>query len=68
VLAGHLHEEAAGVAVPVRDRRGAVVAAVSVIVPNDGRAHEKVPLLQTAALGIGRALGPPALDRSSLTG
>jgi DNA-binding IclR family transcriptional regulator len=68
VLPGHIHEEAAGVAVPVRDRRGAVVAAVSVIVPNDGRAHEKVPLLQTAALGIGRALATPALDRSSLTG
>ncbi len=46
-------------AVPVRDRRGAVVAAVSVIVPNDGRAHERVPLLQAAALGMGRALAPP---------
>jgi len=71
VLPGHIHEEAAGVAVPVRDRRGAVVAAVSVIVPNDGRAHERVPLLQTAALGIGRALATPALrggGRSSLTG
>lgn len=71
VLPGHIHEEAAGVAVPVRNRRGAVVAAVSVIVPNDGRAHEKVPLLQAAALGIGRALAMPALrgpDRSSLTG
>lgn len=71
VLPGHVHEEAAGVAVPVRDRRGTVVAAVSVIVPNDGRAHEKVPLLQTAALGIGRALATPdlrAADGSSLTG
>jgi DNA-binding IclR family transcriptional regulator len=71
VLPGHIHEEAAGVAVPVRDRRGAVVAALSVIVPNDGRAHERVPLLQAAALGIGRTLATPALrgdDRSSLTG
>jgi len=69
VLAGHIHEEAAGVAVPVRDRRGAVVAAVSVIVPNDRHAHEKVPLLQAAALGIGRALAPPAVrGTTSLTG
>ena len=71
VLPGHIHEEAAGVAVPVRDARGAVVAAVSVIVPNDARAHEKVPLLQTAALGIRRALATPDLrrsDQSLLTG
>jgi DNA-binding IclR family transcriptional regulator len=59
VLPGHLHEEAAGVAVPVRDRSGAVLAAVSVIVPNDGQAHARVPLLQAAALGMGRALGAP---------
>jgi hypothetical protein len=29
---------------------------VSVIVPNDGQAHARVPLLQAAALGMGRAL------------
>lgn len=71
VLPGHIHQEAAGVAVPVRNRHGAVVAAVSVIVPNDGRAHERVPLLQAAALGIVRALATPALHgggRSPLTG
>lgn len=71
VLPGHIHEEAAGVAVPVRDRHGAVVAALSVIVPNDGHAHEKVPLLQAAALGIGRSLATPDLrgaDGTSLTG
>jgi DNA-binding IclR family transcriptional regulator len=60
VLAGHLHEEAAGVAVPVRDRQDAVVAALSVIVPNDGQARLAVPLLQAAARGIGRALAGPA--------
>ena len=68
VLPGHLHPEAAGVAVPVRDRADAVVAALSVIVPNDGSAHQRVPLLQAAARGIGRGLGTPAAGTSSLTG
>ena len=40
--------------------RDAVVAALSVIVPNDGTAHQRVPLLQAAARGIGRGLGTPA--------
>ncbi len=62
VLAGHLHEDATGVAVPVRDRDQRVVAALSVIVPNDGQARLAVPLLQAAARGIGRSLnGPGAL-------
>jgi DNA-binding IclR family transcriptional regulator len=65
VLPGHIHEEAAGVAVPVRDRTDAVVAALSVIVPNDGTAHLRVPLLQAAAHGIGRVLSSGA---RSLTG
>ncbi len=56
VLPGHLHEDAAGVAVPVRARGGAVVAALSVVVPDDGSAHVRVPLLQAVARGIGRTL------------
>jgi DNA-binding IclR family transcriptional regulator len=71
VLLGHFHEEAAGVAVPVRDRHGAVLAALSVIVPDDGQAHLRVPLLLAAARGIGRALAGPDAGRatgSSLTG
>jgi DNA-binding IclR family transcriptional regulator len=67
VLAGHLHEEATGVAVPVRDRHDRVVAALSVIVPNDGQARLAVPLLQAAARGIGRTLSTPVVrsaDRS----
>jgi DNA-binding IclR family transcriptional regulator len=70
VLPGHVHEEAAGVAVPVRDRTDAVVAALSVIVPNDGTAHLRVPLLQAAAHGIARVLGaaPASPGTRSLTG
>ncbi|MGY1839987.1 MULTISPECIES: IclR family transcriptional regulator [unclassified Modestobacter] len=60
VLAGHQHPDATGVAVPVRDTGGRVVAALSVIVPNDGRAAELVPLLLATARGIGRSLGQPA--------
>ncbi|MGY1856930.1 IclR family transcriptional regulator [Modestobacter sp. SYSU DS0290] len=60
VLAGHQHPDATGVAVPVRDGGGQVVAALSVIVPTDGRAAELVPLLLATARGIGRTLGPAA--------
>jgi DNA-binding IclR family transcriptional regulator len=56
LLAGHVHEDATGVAVPVRDGLGAVVAALSVIVPNDGRAEGQVPALLATARGIGRAV------------
>jgi DNA-binding IclR family transcriptional regulator len=60
VLAGHQHPDATGVAVPVRDARGEVVAALSVIVPNDGRGPTLVPLLSATARGISRALRAPA--------
>jgi DNA-binding IclR family transcriptional regulator len=56
LLAGHVHENATGIAVPVRDALGEVVAALSVIVPNDERAVGAVPALLAAARGIGRSL------------
>jgi DNA-binding IclR family transcriptional regulator len=56
LLPGHVHEEAAGVAVPVRNALNEVVAALSVIVPNDGRAEANVPVLLAAARGLSRAL------------
>ena len=56
LLAGHVHEDATGIAVPVRDGLGEVVAALSVIVPNDDRAVSAVPALLAAARGIGRSL------------
>lgn len=56
VVEGHVHEDAAGVAVPVRGALNEVVAALSVIVPNDGRAHSNVPVLLAAARGISRSL------------
>jgi DNA-binding IclR family transcriptional regulator len=56
VLPGHVHPEATGVAVPIRNALNEVVAALSVIVPNDGRAQAHVPVLLAAARGITRTL------------
>ncbi|MGY1625286.1 IclR family transcriptional regulator [Geodermatophilus sp. SYSU D00965] len=62
VTPGHVHPDAAGVAVPVRNGLQEVVAALAVIVPNDGRAMAQVPALLAAARGITRTLsaGPLA--------
>ncbi|MEU4559468.1 IclR family transcriptional regulator [Actinoplanes sp. NPDC023936] len=59
VAEGQIHADATGVAVPVRDGAdpaSPVVAGLSVIVPNDGRALSLVPALQAAARGITRRL------------
>ena len=53
---GHLHPEASGIAVPIRDGNRQVVAALAVIVPNDRHDADRVPALLTAARGIGRQL------------
>jgi DNA-binding IclR family transcriptional regulator len=55
---GYVHAEALGIAAPVRAADGAVVAALSVIVPNDTVAQAVVPVVRTAARGCSRALGP----------
>jgi len=57
---GYVHEEALGAAAPVRGADGRVVAALSVIVPNDAAAQAVVPVVRTAARGVSRALGAPA--------
>ena len=64
VVHGWVHEEASGVAVPVWGPDGEVVAALSVIIPNeDGRAAPVIPALLATARGISRALRPaPALQ------
>ena len=70
LLAGHVHQDATGIAVPVRDGLGEVVAALSVIVPNDDRAVSAVPALLAAAPGSQpvpperrRRRSPPGADR-----
>ncbi|SFF74573.1 IclR family transcriptional regulator [Blastococcus tunisiensis] len=63
LLAGHVHEDATGIAVPVRNGLGEVVATMSVVVPNDDRATAQVPALMAAARGVTRALCGPRADR-----
>lgn len=53
---GYVHDEALGIAAPIRDHAGAVVAALAVIVPNEAGARAIVPVVRTAARGISRAL------------
>ncbi|GAA3088592.1 IclR family transcriptional regulator [Pseudonocardia yunnanensis] len=53
--------DALSVAVPVHDARGAVVAAVSLVVRHGSvQAHSLVPLLRTSARAISRALAQPS--------
>lgn len=63
---GYFHEDALGIAAPVRNGRSDVVAALSVIVPNDAGAASVVPVVRTAARGLSRALAAQgARSRSS---
>ncbi|GGW50966.1 IclR family transcriptional regulator [Streptomyces galilaeus] len=62
---GYVHEEALGVAAPVRGAQGQVVAALSVIVPDEPGAQAVVPVVRTAARGLSRALGAPTSTGSS---
>ena len=59
VCPGFIDPAATGVAVPVRDARGRVVASLGVVVPNDQHAHATVAALQTTARGLERALRGP---------
>lgn len=56
VCQGYLHPDAAGVAVPVRSHDKQVLAALSVIVPNDEQARGCVHALAAAARSIERRL------------
>ncbi len=56
---GHIDPAACGIAVPLRDPDGAVIAALSVIVPNDEHAREHLPALLMAARGISGTLAAP---------
>ncbi|GAB06910.1 helix-turn-helix domain-containing protein [Gordonia amarae] len=53
---GFFTEDATGIAVPLRDGRGTVIAALSIVVPNDANAHNHLPALQAAAQAISETL------------
>ncbi len=60
---GHMTDGATGVAVPVRDGRGMVVAALNIVVPSaEGRAPAQVAALLATARGISRAMGLRPVD------
>lgn len=69
VVHGWVHEQASGVAVPVWGPEGEVIAALSVIIPNEeGRVAPVVPALLATARGISRALTSglgPRVSRSA---
>ncbi|NEE01267.1 IclR family transcriptional regulator [Phytoactinopolyspora halotolerans] len=61
VCPGYIHADAMGIAVPVRDACGEVVAAIGAVVPVRGtQPMNVVPALLTASRGISRALGATA--------
>lgn len=64
---GFLHADAAGLAAPVRDADGGVVAAVSVIVPNDAGATRHVGVLLEAARRIDATLAEHGFSHSART-
>jgi DNA-binding IclR family transcriptional regulator len=53
---GFVDERATGIAVPLRGTKDDILAALSVIVPNDANARMQIPALQAAARGITRAM------------
>ncbi|WP_431958022.1 IclR family transcriptional regulator [Nocardia lijiangensis] len=60
---GFVDECATGIAVPVRAAGGRIVAALSVVVPNDASARTAVPALHAAGRGISRMFGGIAQTR-----
>ena len=56
LLPGHVHPKATGIAAPVRNALNEVVAAISVIVPNDERASTHISALLAAARGVSRTI------------
>ncbi|MGV9926524.1 IclR family transcriptional regulator [Nocardia rhamnosiphila] len=54
--AGHIYPETTGIAVPIHNAQGEVIAAAALIVPNDAAAYAQIPALQAAARGISRVI------------
>lgn len=66
VCAGFLHDDATGIAVPIRDRGDRVIAALSLVVPGTERPGNHIPALSAAARGIQRRVGRPIdMDESA---
>jgi len=66
VCRGHIHPDACGIAVPIRNPAGAVIAALSVVLPNDDHAREQVPALMATARGISATLAAPRWTHAAI--
>jgi DNA-binding IclR family transcriptional regulator len=64
---GHIHPDATGIAVPVR-QNGRVVAALGLVVPNDGAAWSLHRHLQLTGLALSRALSAAPVPVPSTAG
>jgi DNA-binding IclR family transcriptional regulator len=61
---GYIDERATGIAAPVRDATGRVIASLGVVIPNDAHARMQIGAVRAAARGVSRAIGampPPGL-------
>lgn len=56
---GYIDERATGIAAPVRDDRGRVIAALGVVIPNDRQTRMQIGAVRAAARGVSRAARPP---------
>ncbi|GAA3194514.1 IclR family transcriptional regulator [Actinocorallia longicatena] len=54
---GYIDPAAAGIAAPIRDGTGQVVAALGAVLPNDAHARAQISAVRAAARGVSRALG-----------
>ena len=63
---GYIHPDATGIAAPIRDSRNRVIAALSVVVPNDDAARSHIPALLAAARGTHRVLVGPSAEQPNL--
>jgi DNA-binding IclR family transcriptional regulator len=59
---GFVDERATGIAVPLRGPDDNVVAALSLIVPNDANARMPIPALEAAARGISRVMARSSIE------
>lgn len=57
---GYIHPDATGIAAPIRDSANRVVAALSLVVPNDNNARTHIPALLAAARGVHRVASTSA--------
>ncbi len=62
---GFIDAHATGIAAPIRDAGGRVVASLGVVIPNDDEARSQIPAVRAAARGVTRALSDGGHGKAS---